>query len=205
MKTIKAIILILILQVATLNSQDYKQYRVESQQNMSIPFIVLATYFGFGIVYYGQPYCIDGKLNGSEECAFLALGSAAIGSMLNRIDNVIPFEFEFTVDPNMEHWDDAELVMAANFNNFKPHLAIEYAYTNNFYNIQYGLGYGLIRGKFGVEPGMRIGTCGEQISYTGYLKESLQCRDFSIVFYQASRSNSIGDYLELRLGVNYKF
>jgi len=202
----KTILMILLLAVHfAVNSQCVDQKRIETQQRISIPLLVMGAYFGYGIVHYAQPYDFNGKLNGSEECAFLALMTTAIGVTLNRIDFVIPFDFEFTVNPNPDHWDDIELLISANFNRFKPHLAIEYAYTNDFYNIQYGLGYELTKGKFGLEPGARIGTCGERLSLTGYLKESLQLQDFSIVLYQRICSNSIGDYYENRLGINYKF
>jgi len=203
----KTILILLLLTVHVfVNGQchiRHDQKRIEAQQRISIPFLVMGAYFGYGIVHYAQPYDFNGKLNGSEECAFLALMTTAIGVTLNRIDFVIPFEFEFTIDPNPDHWDDIELLVSANFNRFKPHLAIGYAYANDFYNIQYGLGYGLTKGKFGLEPGIRIGTCGD-LSLTSYLKESLQLKDFSIVLYQAFRSNSIGHYYENRVGVSIK-
>ena len=76
MKTTLTIILLSLF--LTSNGQYIEQQRIESQQDMSIPFLVMGIYFGFGIVHYAQPYKADGKLNGTEECAFLALGTLTI-------------------------------------------------------------------------------------------------------------------------------
>lgn len=180
--------------------------RIERQQDVG-GVIALFTTAGlaYGITYFAQPYIFfDGNFNNSEKCAYLAAGALATAITLNRYEDVIPFEIEINNDPNPKYWDDLEVVFYMTFKKWEPHASIEYYFFENWYNIQYGIGYEF-DGRIKVEPGIRLGICSSDGSGTVYFKEKFKVKDFSIVIYQRFNINSLGKYYENRIGINYKF
>jgi len=204
MKTILTILLMVNILLSISNAQHR---RIERQQDIGGYTALFATAgLAYGITYFAHPYIFfDGEFNNSEKCAYLALGTLAAAITFNRYDDIIPLEIELTNDPNPGYWDDLEFVFYMQFQNWKPHASIEYYFTDNWYNIQYGVGYQKRIEYFMLETGGRLGICSGNGSLTGYLKESCEIKRFSLVLYQRFNINSRGNYPELRLGVNYKF
>lgn len=167
---------------------------------------------GFGVVVVGTALMFKGLINnydwgkGAENDFLPAFTLIASGAFLQQYEEPLDINIEFNVDINPYYLLDQEIVVTTYVSRLAILWSFEYFPPEDFYLMSAGLGCVLYqRDKFDLEGGLKFGFNGRGLSGTIYAKESLKIKDrFSAVLYQRVCSSFRGDWIESRIGINYK-
>jgi hypothetical protein len=184
-----------------------KQARqVRTQQTIGQCLIVPGVLFTFHAVQEARPWTINWTINSSEKSFLAGFTLIGIGAFLNGTGTPLDLNVELNTDINPYYLLDQEIVLFAQLDKFSLQYVFEYFPPEDYYCNSLGLGYRMIQyKKWFLELGGRVGIADDNFTGVIYFKETFELwRRLSATLYQRVCSNIRNDYIETRIGIQYK-